>query len=73
LAPGKRHFEDIGADHRLNTETVGDYARTICLQRKTISPDVFGRNIVASGLNLLPLKAETFLHSWKWVYYAAGF
>jgi len=36
------------------------YVIASCLQREAISPDVFRRNIVVSGLNLLALKGKTF-------------
>ncbi|MFC4258127.1 MOSC domain-containing protein [Marinobacter lacisalsi] len=36
------------------------YAIASCLQRETIGPEVFRRNIVVSGLNLLALKGKTF-------------
>lgn len=36
------------------------HAIASCLQRETIAPEVFRRNIVVSGLNLLALKGKTF-------------
>ncbi|MEX2476225.1 MOSC domain-containing protein [Marinobacter sp.] len=36
------------------------YAIASCLQREAIDPEVFRRNIVVSGLNLLALKGKTF-------------
>ena len=36
------------------------YAIASCLQEDVIEPDVFRRNIVVSGLNLLALKGKTF-------------
>lgn len=36
------------------------HAIASCLQREAIEPDVFRRNIVVSGLNLLALKGKTF-------------
>ena len=36
------------------------HAIASCLQRDAISPEVFRRNIVVSGLNLLALKGKTF-------------
>lgn len=36
------------------------YAIAACLQREAIGPEVFRRNIVVSGLNLLALKDKTF-------------
>ncbi|MGO1693020.1 MAG: MOSC domain-containing protein [Marinobacter sp.] len=36
------------------------YVIAACLHREAISPDVFRRNIVVSGLNLLALKGKTF-------------
>lgn len=37
------------------------HAIASCLNRETIEPEVFRRNIVVSGLNLLALKGKTFL------------
>ena len=36
------------------------HAIASCLQREAIAPEVFRRNIVVSGLNLLALKGKTF-------------
>ncbi|MBW4934153.1 MOSC domain-containing protein [Marinobacter sp. F4206] len=36
------------------------HAIASCLQREAIGPEVFRRNIVVSGLNLLALKGKTF-------------
>ncbi len=36
------------------------HAIASCLQREAVSPEVFRRNIVVSGLNLLALKGKTF-------------
>lgn len=36
------------------------HAIASCLQREAIEPEVFRRNIVVSGLNLLALKGKTF-------------
>ncbi|WP_286220603.1 MOSC domain-containing protein [Marinobacter apostichopi] len=36
------------------------HAIASCLQREAIAPEVFRRNIVISGLNLLALKGKTF-------------